>query len=121
MTLDWYAALQRLNLTRILAFLVVAEERSFRAAANRMHVSQSAVSVQIKQLESALGLALFHRTTRSVALTKEGALLFEVAQRFTTELFQATVVLREEANLQHGIVVVAAMPALAVTLLPPLM
>ena len=41
---DWHDALSRVNLNQLLSFLVVAEERSFRMAALRMHISQSAVS-----------------------------------------------------------------------------
>ena len=64
---DWYDILSRVNLNQLLSFLVVAEEKSFRMAALRMHISQSAVSVQIQHLERALGVPLFHRTTRSVS------------------------------------------------------
>ena len=64
---DWYDVLSRVNLNQLLFFLVVAEEKSFRMAALRMHISQSAVSVQVQHLERALGVPLFHRTTRSVS------------------------------------------------------
>jgi LysR family carnitine catabolism transcriptional activator len=118
---DWYQALSRVNLNQIMAFLVVAEEKSFRSAALRMHLSQSAVSVQVQQLERVLGVVLFHRTTRSVALTREGASLAEVAQRVTTDLAGITTALREVAQLQKGVVTVVAMPTLAYMLLPHLM
>ncbi len=118
---DWYQALSRVNLNQIMAFLVVAEEKSFRSAALRMHLSQSAVSVQVQQLERVLGVVLFHRTTRSVALTREGASLAEVAQRVTTDLAGIATALREVAQLQKGLVTVVAMPTFAYMLLPHLM
>lgn len=118
---DWYQALSRVNLNQIVAFLVVAEEKSFRSAALRMHLSQSAVSVQVQQLERVLGVLLFHRTTRSVALTREGASLAEVAQRVTTDLAGITTALRDVAQLQKGVVTVVAMPTFAYMLLPHLM
>jgi DNA-binding transcriptional LysR family regulator len=118
---DWYQALSRVNLNQIMAFLVVAEEKSFRSAALRMHLSQSAVSVQVQQLERVLGVVLFHRTTRSVALTREGASLAEVAQRVTTDLAGIATALREVAQLQKGVVTVVAMPTFAYMLLPHLM
>lgn len=118
---DWYQALSRVNLNQIMAFLVVAEEKSFRSAALRMHLSQSAVSVQVQQLERVLGVVLFHRTTRSVALTREGASLAEVAQRVTTDLAGITTALSEVAQLQKGVVTVVAMPTFAYMLLPHLM
>jgi len=57
-------ALPNVNLKLLQAFLLVAEHGSFRQAADLTHKSQSAVTSQIKQLESQLGLSLFHRTTR---------------------------------------------------------
>lgn len=118
---DWYQILSRLNLNQLLTFLVVSEENSFRSAALRMHISQSAVSVQVQQLENALGVPLFHRTTRSVGLTREGLVLASVARRVRADVLEATTAFREEADLQRGIVSVVAMPTFAYMLLPRLM
>ena len=118
---DWYRVLSRLNLNQVLTFLVVAEEKSFRSAALRMHLSPSAVSVQIQQLERVLGVLLFHRTTRSVVPTRDGMALAEVAQRISAELADITTQLRDEAQLQKGLVTVVAMPTFAYMLLPQLM
>lgn len=54
------------------AFLLVAERRSFKAAAQELGVSPSAVSQTIRALEQRLGVALLQRTTRSVGLTEAG-------------------------------------------------
>lgn len=70
----------QINLKLIQTFLTVAEMKSFRGAADQVKRSQSAVSMQIKQLEEQLGVALFHRTTRSVKLTAEGEKLVGSAQ-----------------------------------------
>lgn len=59
------------------AFLAVADEGSFRSAAGRLAVSPSAISHTIRALEDRLGVRLFHRTTRSLALTEEGGRLRE--------------------------------------------
>lgn len=56
----------------LLAFLAVAEERSFTRAAAKLGVSQSAVSFTVRRLETQLGLRLLQRTTRSVAPTAAG-------------------------------------------------
>lgn len=120
-TRDWYDVLSRLNLNQLLSFLVVAEEKSFRAAALRMHISQSAVSVQVQQLERALGVPLFHRTTRSVDLTREGQVLVSVAKPAMSDLLEVAIALREEAELNRGVVTVVAMPTFAYMLLPRLM
>ncbi|MGV1757553.1 LysR family transcriptional regulator [Rhizobium sp. A22-96] len=68
------------DLNALAVFALVAEERSFRAAADRMGVTRSAVSQTIRRLEEALGIALVLRTTRSVSLTEAGERLYgEVA------------------------------------------
>src|SRR3546814_7343787 len=64
------------DLNALAVFAVVAEEKNFRAAADRMGVTRSAVSQTIRKLEEALGIALVNRTTRSVALTEAGERLY---------------------------------------------
>jgi DNA-binding transcriptional LysR family regulator len=61
-----------LDLNALATFIVVVEERSFRAAADRLGVTRSAVSQTIRRLEDAMGVALVQRTTRSVGLTEAG-------------------------------------------------
>lgn len=65
----------RTELGGLLAFLAVADGRSFRAAAASLGVTSSAVSQAVKQVEEQLGLLLLQRTTRSVALTEAGEYL----------------------------------------------
>ena len=110
-----------LNLNHLSAFLAVAEANSFKAAAEQIHLSQSAVSVRIKALETRLGVSLFHRTTRSVKLTREGQRLFVVAKDVFAEMARVADELREESSLQRGVVTIAATPTLAASLMPPAM
>lgn len=73
----------RENVNDLLAFLVVARERSFTKAAAKLGMSQSGLSHTIRGLEERLGLRLLTRTTRSVAPTPEGErLLTTVGPRF---------------------------------------
>src|ERR1700757_426611 len=63
------------------AFVAVAECGGFRRAADRLHLTQSTVSQQIKRLELEAGRPLLRRTTRMVALTDEGEILLGDARR----------------------------------------
>jgi LysR family transcriptional regulator, carnitine catabolism transcriptional activator len=119
--LAWYRPLQHLNLNRLLGFMAVAEMNSFRAAAERIHLSQSALSVQVRQLEVDLGVSLMHRTTRSVKLTEEGRKLYAVIKRLSTDLVEVASDLKGQAALHHGVVSVAVLPSLTGNLLPEIM
>lgn len=65
-----------IDLASIAVFRAVAETRGFRAAADRLGVTRSAVSQTIRKLEARMGIALVHRTTRSVSLTEAGERLY---------------------------------------------
>ncbi|HTG24007.1 MAG TPA: LysR family transcriptional regulator [Reyranella sp.] len=69
--------MHRGDLADLTAFVAVADELSFRAAAARVGVTPSALSHAMRQLEERLGVRLLHRTTRSVALTDQGQRLLE--------------------------------------------
>src|SRR5687767_11610008 len=71
------------------AFLAVAEHKSFTAAAAAMGISPTAMSQKIKLLERRLGVVLFQRTTRRVALTDAGASLFARLEPALTEVEDA--------------------------------
>lgn len=61
-----------MDLNALAVFVLVAEQRNFRAAAERLGVTRSAVSQAIARLEAAMAVALVRRTTRSVSLTEAG-------------------------------------------------
>lgn len=90
------------NLKLVHTFLLVAENASFRRAAEIANRSQSAVSMQIRQLELQLGVSLFCRTTRRVQLTREGDLLLVCARRVVDELQSALHQIKEAADIQRG-------------------
>ena len=69
-----------INLRQLRAFASIGQLASFTKAASVLHTSQPALSAQIQQLEDALGLRLFDRSTRSVALTQAGAALLPVVE-----------------------------------------
>lgn len=81
------------DLNRLAFFAAVADSGGFTAAADRLGVAKAKVSVEVRRLEVALGVNLFHRTTRRVALTDAGRQLFETSapllQSLTDTLAQA--------------------------------
>lgn len=70
-----------MNTFQLSCFLQVAETLNFARAAEILHVTQPAVTQQIRSLEKELGVPLFHRTTRSVKLTQAGAAFLSSRQQ----------------------------------------
>jgi DNA-binding transcriptional LysR family regulator len=83
-------------------FLLVAERLSFADAARRLGLSSSAVGKSIARLESRLGVRLFHRTTRRVSLTAEGALLYERGCRIRKEFDDVAAAMAHSATEPQG-------------------
>lgn len=102
-----HAATNAMNLLQIRYFVAVAEELNFRKASERLHVSQPPLSFHIKSLEEELGLPLFNRSTRHVALTEAGHALLERARQIL-DLFDRTQVdMRDMASGAAGTLRVA--------------
>ncbi len=83
----------------LVTFVIVAEEKSFSAAAVRLGVSPSAVSQSISKLEGRMRLALFNRTTRSVSLTEAGLRYLE---RVVPAVHDLTAAARNSASRSTG-------------------
>lgn len=103
------------NLKLLHTFILVAEHRSFKFAAEETLRSQSAVSNQIKQLEDQLGVALFHRTTRQVKLTKEGEMLVVSAKHAMLEVQACLRTIHETADMRKGRIALSCSPTIAAT------
>jgi DNA-binding transcriptional LysR family regulator len=86
------------TLAQLSYFVAVAEELNFTRAAERLHVSQSPLSQAIKALESNLGVALFERTSRHVALTPAGEELLPAARAAIAAVEHAVGVARAAAG-----------------------
>src|SRR3954447_3341651 len=69
-----------MELRQLEYFLAVAEEGGFTRAADRVHISQSGVSAQVRQLERELGAPLIDRASRTAKLTPAGAAALEHAR-----------------------------------------
>jgi DNA-binding transcriptional LysR family regulator len=102
------------------AFVAVAEELHFGRAANRLQMAQSPLSQTIRRLERELGVTLFDRSTRSVALTPAGEALLPHAHRVFEELELARQATRAMSGVFYGTVSIGFSGALNHRTLPPL-
>lgn len=89
-----------MDLTLLRAFATVAREGNLTRAAVQLHLTQPAVSLQIKHLQEALGVVLFTRTSRGLALTRDGQTLLPHAERARAA---AVDVERAAAALRHEV------------------
>ncbi|MGL4601999.1 MAG: LysR family transcriptional regulator [Plesiomonas sp.] len=88
------------------AFTAVFEEKNMTAAAHRCHISQPALSAAIRQLEDQLGIELFIRQPKGVALTEEARRLYPTARRLVNEINALPDLFAEQGNalsLQIGL------------------
>jgi LysR family glycine cleavage system transcriptional activator len=89
---------ERLPLNALRVFEAVAARLSFAEAAEALHVTPAAVSMQIRTLEDYLGVPLFRRSARAIALSAEGELLLPGVRRGLAELQQAMQQLRQHRS-----------------------
>lgn len=102
-------------------FIAVAEELSFTRAAQRLHVSQQGLSTQIKQLEHAMDVVLFSRTTRNVELTAAGAVFLQDVREALTGLDVAIERARSVHRGEQDRLVLGALEGAALTLTEPML
>jgi DNA-binding transcriptional LysR family regulator len=100
------------------AFVALAQLRGFTRAAGRLHLTQSAVSLLVRQLEAQLDIRLVERTTRSVELTDAGRALLPSAERMLGDLQHALEGMKELVAREKGRVVLAAPLLLSSAFLP---
>lgn len=89
-------------------FATVVEHRSFSAAARALSLSKATISKAITRLEAQLGASVFHRTSRTLALTETGRALAPRAQRILTEAICAEEEASDAATSPKGLVKLAA-------------
>ena len=108
-----------LTLRQLRAFVAVARLGGFTAAAKRLHLTQSALSGLVKDLERGLGVRLFDRNTREVVPTAAGREFLPLAVRVLDDIRDAAARVSDIASSDRGIVRVAALELASCTLLPP--
>jgi DNA-binding transcriptional LysR family regulator len=101
------------------AFVQTADAGSFTVAGRRLGVSSSAVGKAVSRMEQRLGVRLFHRNTRSITLTAEGALLLERCRRIFSELEAAELELSQTHEAPRGVLRVS-LPLVGMLMMPTL-
>lgn len=110
-----------MELRHLRYFVAVAERLSYRQAADRLHLSQPALSNQIRDLEEEIGVRLFDRNTRKVRLTEAGRVLLDEARLVLTRAQHAVVAAREAAAGRRGRLLVGNIAALSHGFLAPIL
>ncbi|CAA2101141.1 LysR family transcriptional regulator [Variovorax paradoxus] len=106
------------TIRQLRAFLAVYQLKKLSAAAQKLFVTQSAVSMLIRQLEEGLETRLFDRTTRSLKATAAGEQMMVTVERILRDVDSLSADFRELATLERGRVTLAITPTLAGFLLP---
>ncbi len=107
-----------LTIRQLETLVAAADSGTFSAAAQRLGISQPALSETIRRLETETGLRLFDRTTRSVALTADGRHAVAVAREAVRDFRASLGSLVDRAQGKRGRVTLAALPSIACAVLP---
>jgi len=104
-----------LEIRQLKAFVAIAETGTFTAAALRVHVTQAAISMQIRQLENEVGAKLFVRAPRHVILTEAGEHLLQRARQILLEHDSALEEIAELAGAERGRLRIGSASAMVLT------
>jgi LysR family hca operon transcriptional activator len=110
-----------MELRHVRYFVAVAETLSFRQAGKQLHVSQPSLSVQIKQLEDELGVALFRRSKRRVEITRAGEVFLSAARETLLRLQQASAAALHAESGEVGTIRLGFIPTATFQILPMLL
>lgn len=110
-----------MNLSRLLTFHEAAEALNFSVAAQKLSITQPAVSAQIHNLEEDLGVKLFTRIGKIIALSEAGEVLRTYSRRIFRTLDEAESVMNELRLVRRGTLKVGTTPTYAGHIMPPLL
>ncbi len=108
-----------MNFNHLRVFYTVAQSQNFSRAAEKLHISQPAVSTQIRKLEETLGVPLVENYGRKIKLTDAGQLLHEYAERIFILSQEAEKAIREIRGLEKGELMIGASTTPGSYILPP--
>jgi DNA-binding transcriptional LysR family regulator len=103
------------------AFISIADLGNFRRAAAHLNLSQTAISHRVRKLEDSLGVQLFSRSSRQVALTQAGADLLPRSRELLAEVEQHLDHIRERNRDREERIAFACLPTIAFQILPPVL
>lgn len=110
-----------MNIRDLRYLLFVAKHQHFGRAAEACHVSQPALSMQLKKLEDHLGVTLFERTNKHVSITPNGKQLIEKAKEIIRSVDEMQLLAKTLQDPESGQIKIGAFPTLAPYLLPKIM
>jgi len=110
-----------MNLHHLAIFHAIAETGSISASAERMHISQPAISRQLKEFERRMGVVLFERLPRGMRLTQPGEVLHNYAKRLFEIARTAEAAVRELSDARQGHVSIGASNTVGTYILPSLL
>ncbi|MDA3921847.1 MAG: LysR family transcriptional regulator [Salinisphaera sp.] len=110
-----------MNLHHLMIFLAIAETGSITAASERLHISQPALSRELKSFEERLQVCLFERHARGMHLTEPGLLLADYARRLFTLEAEASAAMEAVASARRGRFAIGASNTVGTYVLPPIL
>ncbi len=116
--MNLYENLMNVSLRQLRAFCALARTSSFTDAAASLHVTQSALSGLIKDLEQILGVQVVHRSTRKVSLSEAGREFYPLASKILQDLDGALDAMADMKALKRGVVRIAAPQLMSCSVLP---
>lgn len=100
--------LNDINLNLYKVFYVCAKCNSFKDASEKLYVSQPAISMQIKSLETSLGTKLFYRSNTGLTLTNDGKQLYNYIEKSYSYLVAGEKIIKQNNNMDEGTIVIGA-------------
>lgn len=109
---------RRIKFRHIQSFVEIAREQSFKRAAEKLYLTQPAISKTLKELEEILGATLMRRSRSGVELTPQGDVFLHFAQMSLASLQQGLAGVEQEGSAVRQVLTIGALPSVAAWLMP---